>query len=198
MAEREDCEGDEYLMLDDVLLSLRGKNAESLRQLYSDNSSWFSRAGGSHHNHQVWCGGYLDHMAEVCNIARLMYTSLNSKRTLSFSLDDALEVLLVHDVEKPWKYQYSGDNLNVLSLSCSSDDWRISMMKKYNIVFSPLQENALKYVHGELDEYSSTIRVASPLASFVHCCDFLSARVWFDHPFMTGDSWSGCKRNLVE
>ena len=185
------------MLLNDVLSSLHGLNAEGLQKMYSDNNSWFSSAGGSHHNHQVWRGGYLDHMAEVCNIAMVMYASLNSKRVLPFSLDDALEVLLVHDIEKPWKYQYSGDTLNVHPLSCSSDDWRTSMMKKYSVVFSPLQLNALKYVHGELDEYSSTTRIASPLASFVHCCDYISARIWFNHPLISGDSWDGCERSSV-
>jgi hypothetical protein len=59
-------------------------------------------APGSTKNHQAWEGGYIDHITEVMNIAHWLYTS--SPRPLPFGLADALEVLFLHDLEKPWKF----------------------------------------------------------------------------------------------
>ncbi len=55
-------------------------------------------------------------------------------------------------------------------------------MKEYNIVITDDIKNAIIYVHGEGEMYSSFENVQKPLAAFVHCCDTISARVWSDHP----------------
>jgi len=48
--------------------------------------------------------------------------------------------------------------------------------------------NALKYVHGEGNDYNPEVNVQGPLAAFVHCCDTFSARVWPDFP-KERDKW---------
>ena len=73
-------------------------------------------------------------------------------------------------------------------------EFRFEMLKKYGIVFSPEQENAMRYVEGESKDYSSRRRVAGPLAAFCHLCDVTSARIWFAHPLETGDAWKGASR----
>ena len=41
---------------------------------------------------------------------------------------------------------------------------------------------ALKYIHGEGDDYQKDKRVMTPLCAFCHCCDVISARIFFDYP----------------
>jgi hypothetical protein len=49
--------------------------------------------------------------------------------------------------------------------------------------------NAIFYAEGEKDSYSPSERKMGPLAAFVHLCDITSARLWFDRPRETGDTW---------
>lgn len=58
---------------------------------------------------------------------------------------------------------------------------RMAEMKKdkeYDIALTPQQENALRYVEGEGDDYSSERRVMNELAAFYHMCDVASARIF--------------------
>ncbi len=52
------------------------------------------------------------------NLAEIFYEQMNSRRRLSFSLSDALLVLFLHDIEKPWKY--SGDATYIQELNSYS------------------------------------------------------------------------------
>ncbi|MCU0687543.1 MAG: hypothetical protein MUF34_35755 [Polyangiaceae bacterium] len=60
---------------------------------------------GSTNNHQAWRGGDLDHVAEVMNIAVVLFEQLSKKRPLPFSLSDILLVVVLHDIEKPWPFR---------------------------------------------------------------------------------------------
>lgn len=44
-----------------------------------------------------------NHVAEVMNICMLLYPVYNGIRPLNFTLADALLVMFLHDLEKPWK-----------------------------------------------------------------------------------------------
>lgn len=56
------------------------------------------------------------------------------------------------------------------------------------------QRNALTYVEGEINDYSSQKRVMNELAAFCHKVDVWSARGWCDYPKARGDGWAGAKR----
>lgn len=181
-----------YLAVDELLELVFGPNKQACQKLLEDNRELFESAPGSSHNHQAWRGGYLDHVTESMNIAVVLYRALNSLRPLPFSLSDALLVLFLHDLEKPWKY-YWDENGNIASYNMSKEDrkwFREGKMKEYGIRLTPEQEHMLKYVEGVRDsEYTPGERTMEPNAAFVHMCDLLSARLWHDQP-SENDPWS--------
>lgn len=135
-------------------------------------------APGSSHNHQAWPGGYLDHVAEVMEIAVRQHAALTMMRPLPFTLSDALLVLFLHDLEKPWKYEKDKPLFDKVDRHA----FRMKKIAKYGIALSADHVNAIRYVEGELDDYSPKRRVMGRLAAFCHACDVLSARLWFDEP----------------
>lgn len=155
-------------------------------KILSDNKNLFVRARGSFQNHQAWEGGYLDHITEVMNIAILLYGSLGSMRSLSFSLSDALFILFLHDIEKPWKYKIKEggkiEYVEELKTKEVQHNFRKEKLKEYNIELTPEQENAFAFTEGEKKDYTSFGRSMNPLAAFCHLCDTASARIWFDYP----------------
>jgi len=174
-------------------------NQTNLSKLYCDNKELFSLVQGSTNNHQNWQGGYMDHVTEVLNLAVVLYQTLNNARPLDFSLSDAILTLALHDIEKPWKYQV-GENgqLDVIPELLSKEaqhSFRNAKLAEYGIVLNAEQRNALRYVEGELAEYSSRNRVMNPLAAFCHMCDVASARIWFDCPKPSNDPWCGALRS---
>ena len=60
------------------------------------------------------------------------------------------------------------------------------IVKKLKIPLTAAQRNALRYAEGEKEDYHPTKRIMNPLAAFVHCCDTISARIWFDEPKKSG------------
>ncbi len=128
----------------------------------------FNRAKGSSGNHQWWTGGYRDHIQQCLDIARKLYDTFN----FSFPLNSALRVLYFHDLEKLFKY---GDGTII-------NKWTVfveGLPNIYGIRFTPEELNALKYIHGEGEDYSKEKRVMGELAAFCHCCDVLSARCFY-------------------
>jgi hypothetical protein len=178
-----------YRSLNDLLLYLEEAQGDACRRLLKDHRERFLRARGSSHNHQAWPGGYLDHVVETLNLAVVQYRALKVCRPLPFALSDAILVLFLHDLEKPWK--------NLIGFKTKADrrEFRERLISDYGIVLTPEQANALRYVEGEGDDYSGQGRVMGPLAAFCHVCDVLSARLWFDHPSVKDDPWIGAQRH---
>ncbi len=134
------------------------------------------KAKGSSHNHQAWVGGYLDHVEETMEIAEVLHYAMSSMRPLPFSLSDALLVLFFHDIEKSWK-----ETIKPLT-KANRRLFRENKIAEAGIVLTSDQYNALTYVEGEGEDYSSERRVMGPLAAFCLMCDTASARIWFDKP----------------
>ncbi|MDB4984490.1 MAG: hypothetical protein JWM20_669 [Patescibacteria group bacterium] len=154
-------------------------NRSRCSQLLADYSERFALAPGSKTKHQAWPGGYLDHVAEIMNLAKILYETTSSIRQLPFSLGSAILVLFLHDLEKPFKYveptmHFQDDT--------AKENFISDMIARYSIKLSDDEQNALKYIHGEGHDYNSNTRVQGPLAAFVHICDTWSARIWFDFP----------------
>lgn len=189
-----------YLTLEALVVQIDGNNGAACARLLADNRKLFETVQGSTHNHQAWPGGYVDHVTEVMNVAVVLYDTLNAKRPLPFTLSDALLVLFLHDVEKPWKYEIGPDgHLQHVAMQITKADHHVFRMRKlaeYGISLTPEQLNGLKYVEGELSDYSNRQRVMGPLAAFCHLCDVTSARIWFDHPLAEGDCWGGRTRTV--
>src|SRR5918998_3302271 len=94
-----------YLTFDQLLQRVDEPYRSAFLRLLAEYGGLFKSARGSSHNHQAWAGGYADHVREVMNTAVVLYGALAQLRPLPFSLSDALVVLFVHDLEKPWAYE---------------------------------------------------------------------------------------------
>jgi len=181
----------QYHTIDQLIAKIDEPNRSRCWALFHDNGQRFSIARGSSHNHQAWEGGYLDHLTEVMNLAVLLYPVLDAARALPFSLSDALLVLYLHDLEKPWKYEKRKDDTWKTDPLLEDKERQVrpfveQKIEEYGFSLTLEQQSALRYVEGEKKEYSSSQRMQSPLAAFAHLCDVWSARGWFDYPKIRG------------
>ncbi len=168
----------DYLL--NLIDTLEDKNQSQLKKLYQDiieempNAKWSSN---NKHQWREW--GYYDHIADVLKFWKILYEDLNRYRTLPFSFDDVIVVILIHDIEKP--YKYIGDKEKYKDLLMLNDhSIRDTILEKYNIQLSTTQQNGADYIHGEWHEYSKTERIMWPLAAFCHSIDTISARIYFN------------------
>jgi len=192
-----------YLTIQDLLDLIDEPACSACKKILEDNYELFHVVQGASHNHQAWRGGYIDHVTEVMNLAVELFPVLYILRppSISFSLSDALLVLWLHDVEKPWKYKIGQDGelcfKEELQTKEAQHQFRIEKLQEYGITLTPDQLNGLTYVEGEYKDWSPKHRVMSPLAAFCHICDVTSARIWFDYPAEQNDPWIGAKRQRI-
>jgi len=132
----------------------------------------YPEAPGSSHNHQAYEGGYYNHVNDILDYAASLYKSLSKRKKLNFDLSDALLVLFLHDIEKPVKYC---DTTNE-----NDSQIRERLIEEFGFTLSEEHIMALKYIHGEGEDYRKDKRVMSPLSAFCHCCDVISARIFFE------------------
>jgi hypothetical protein len=171
----------------------------AFQRLVAEHGERFRTARGSSHNHQAWVGGYLDHIIEVMNTAVVLYDSLGQLRPLRFSLSDALVVLFVHDLEKPWAYEEAGGVWRRREgFKENAHELRLGELAAAGVVLPPELERAVFFVEGEGSHYSNRSRAMSPLAAFCHMCDVASARLWHDHPSPRDDPWAGAARTHAD
>src|SRR3989338_11123425 len=173
-------------------------NRKPCLKLLKENESLFKTAPGSTHNHQAWHGGYWDHIQEIMNIAIVLYKNLYPLWIFNFTLGEALLVVFLHDLEKPWAFESGPDGEQRRKIGFRTKfnchNFRMKKIEKYGIQLNTSQLNAIKYVEGELNDYSSKKRVMNELAAFCHMCDLASARIRHNHPFEKNDPWPGAER----
>jgi hypothetical protein len=170
---------EKYYNIEELFDFIESPNREACIRLYAYNKEMFDIAAGSSHNHQAWEGGYMGHMRDIMNIAVRIYSSLAIARPFPFTLSDLLVVLFLHDIEKPWLYGGKPEVVNRF------EDYQVFQKMKileYGFELTDDQWNAIKYAHGEGNNFKKTERVSKPLAAMLHCCDTMSARIWFDYP----------------
>ena len=132
----------------------------------------FPEAPGSSGNHQAYSGGYYKHISDIMDNCDFMYRNLSKKDKLDFLISDAILVLFLHDIEKPIKYSHNNED--------SDNSIREHLIVKFNIKLTDEHKLALRYIHGEGDDYKKDKKVMSPLGAFCHCCDVISARIFFN------------------
>lgn len=173
-------------------------NRSGAIKILNDNRELFQTVQGSTNNHQNWPGGYFDHVQEIMNIAILLYEKLSSARPLPFSLSDLLLIVYLHDLEKPWKYDLGEDGQLYfkphMQTKADHHNFRMKKLGEYSIKLTDEQLNGLKYVEGELNDYTIRRRVMGPLGAVAHMADVCSGRVWFNHPLGQNDPWGRAKR----
>ena len=77
-------------------------NHSAMRRLLLAEGERIALSPGSTHNHQTWPGGYVDHMVGMIEVGQTVYGY--SRKKHAFSFGDLVLVVLLHDIEKPWKY----------------------------------------------------------------------------------------------
>lgn len=179
-----------YYTIAEMIEAIDEPNRTACQKLYEANVELFKKMPGSSHNHQAWEGGYFDHITEVMNACVMLYPIYNV-RNLNFTLSDAVLVMFLHDIEKPWRDIVADRVENAIALdNYPSSHWMIKKVrqefrnekiKEYGIELTPAQKNALNYVEGEGDDYSGLERVMNELAAFCHIADVSSARIWHDY-----------------
>lgn len=186
-----------YRSLEELLGLVDAPQREGCRALLARHAAAMAEAPGSSHNHQAWPGGYLDHVQEAMNVAIVLHDALSAHRPLEHSLSDALVVMFLHDLEKPWAYE-TKDGVRTRKPELTEKDgqqaFRLRIATECGLELSEAQANAMRHVEGEIGTYSNKKRSMSPLAAFCHLCDVTSARIWFDHPQPAGDRWQGARR----
>jgi len=173
---------EKYYKLTELINFIDQPNKQKCLNFYQENKQMFEKASGSKTKHQSWKGGYADHIRDVMNIAVRLFNNLNDCRELPFSLSDSLLVLFLHDLEKLWKYGGNDEQLKEFNKFPDYQEFILHKIKEYGIELNDAQLNGLKYVHGEGSDYDPDVRIQLPLAAFVHVCDSISARIWFDFP----------------
>ena len=189
-----------YHNIEELVKMIDQPNGSICHKMLEDNYQLFSRARGSGHNHQAWEGGYLDHLTEIMNIAVVLYEPLNNKRTLPFSLSDALLVLYLHDLEKPWRHLVNDKGEAVVNPELKDKRTQVkhfvkTKIEEYGLNLTAEHWNGIWYAEGEHYDYAPGKRTQLPLAAFVHMCDVWSARGWYNYPLKENDPW-GTKKNM--
>lgn len=187
-----------YCTIEQMIEMVDEPNRTACSRILADNRKLFQTVQGSTSNHQAWIGGYFDHVQEIMNIVIVIYERLNSIRLLPFSVSDALLVVFLHDIEKPWKYEVGSDGhlqyIESLRTKEAQHEFRSRKLSEYGIILTPDQKNGMKYVEGEFNDYTNRRRVMGPLAALCHLADVTSARIWFDHPMERNEPWFGARR----
>lgn len=182
-------EKEKYYTFEEIINIIDEPNRTSCKNIYTDNKEIFEKAKWSTLKHQSWEWWYLDHIMEISNIAIKLYKTLSIwNRKFDFTLSDALLTLFLHDLEKPWKYAWNEKQKKELESFPDYKDFIKSKVKQYWFLLTDEHLNALKYVHWEWDDYDPNLRVQWPLWAFIHICDTISARIWFNFP-EDKDNW---------
>lgn len=168
----------------------RGAIAYFLEQ--DDHRERLERAPGSRSAHQAWEGGWAEHERQTMMIAAYLYELFEITGRFDelpegerFRLSDALVVMFLHDIEKPFVYDFDEDGTIIIKNPMTKQErkeFRRDIIEQYGFILTPTMVNALKYVEGERDvDYVPGGRAEQPLASFCQVADNLSARAFYDH-----------------
>ncbi len=167
-----------------LLEAMTEKHRSVASRILKEFHDEFYAAPGGLNKHQNWHGGYAGHVHETMSIAYIFYQQMAKYRVIPFSLSSALFVLFFHDLEKMFRYDVDRSGRPKKTKFANNHTYRTALviMRRLKIPVTAEERNALQYIHGENEDYHPTRRIMNQLAAFVHCCDTLSARVWYDYP----------------
>src|SRR3712207_4357802 len=146
-----------YLSFDQLLERVDEPYRSAFRRLLDEHGELFRSARGSSHNHQAWPGGYADHVRETMNIAVVLYEALSPLRPVPFSLSDALVVMFVHDLEKPWAYERGPEGWRRREgMKENAHAFRLARLAEAGVTLTEDLERAVLFVEGEGGKYSNS------------------------------------------
>jgi len=150
-------------------------NLPEITRFHDQFLKLFNEAKGSKSKHQAWKGGYRDHLEQCLDVASLLYNNYS----WNFPFESVVKVLYFHDIEKMWKYIEGLDDVGRMVEKHKSRFYQEMLPDEFGIQFNEEELNALKYIHGEGDDYCEK-RVMNELAGLCHACDTISARCFYD------------------
>ncbi len=173
------------------LEEVEGPNSLAIRSFMgdADHRARLAWAPGSRDAHHAWEGGYAEHLRQTMWIAAHTFELSEKAGQMNelppeerFTLSDALTVLFLHDIEKPFIYDFDEGGRVIKLVDMPKPErkaFRAGVIEDYGFEITPTMENALLHVEGVRDEYYvSGERADQPLAALCHAADNLSAR-WF-------------------
>lgn len=166
-----------------ILYYISQPNKDKCQKLYKSNQIAFDNVPGSLSKHQAWTAGYIDHLFEMMKIAEKLYKALSDERHLPFYLEDVALVIFLHDLDKVWKYEkVNKQKVPIMRTPEERKQFTLKKIEEFEFDLTSEQLNAIMYIEGEGEDYNPDFRVMGKLSAFCHCCDTLSARLWFDYP----------------
>lgn len=124
---------------------------------------------GSTGAHHCWEGGYFDHIRACFRLADSFYKGIFEYKP-PFSFSSCLYVLYLHDIEKLY---YGSSNFN-------KEEFLVNFLpEKYKFILTDEEKLAIKYIHGEGNDYIKGQRVMNELGAFCHSVDICSARIFY-------------------
>lgn len=149
-------------------------------------------APGSRGAHQAFEGGYHEHMRQTMMIASHLYelavaTSMFEQLPPEehFTESDALLVLFLHDIEKPFLFTVNDDgavNNRCEMTKPERTQFRTDFIESYDFKLNDQHWNALDFVEGVRDHlYIPGNRADKPLAALCHAADNMSARAYYNY-----------------
>lgn len=147
-------------------------------------------APGSRGAHHAWHGGYQEHIRQTMRITEANFRLMQQDGVFEtlpeeerFTLSDALTVMFLHDIEKPFIYGFDSEGeIKTVHKMTKPDrkQFREEIINKYGFEITPAMANALQYVEGVRDsDYVPGKRVDGPLAALCHVADTFSARAFY-------------------
>lgn len=174
--------------------TIEGPNKEALERFfaYGDHRKRLERAPGSRSAHHNWEGGWAEHERQTMMIVAHLHELFVATGRIDelpeserFTLSDALTVMFLHDIEKPFVYGLSETGEIITEHPMKKLErklFRQDVIEQYGFVVTPTMENALLHVEGVRDEYYvAGERADEPLAALCHAADNVSARGFYDH-----------------
>lgn len=155
-------------------------NRDKCIKLHNHFTTNYSDAKWSLSKHQAWNWWYNQHIKDILNISERLFFVLNNLWDLDYKIEDTYLVLFLHDIEKPIKYTKNRTHEVLYLEKLWTYEIRDYFLEKYNIILNDDIKLALKYIHWEWNEYSSTKRLMTPLWAHCHSCDTISARILYD------------------
>jgi len=182
------------MTFEELIGLIEGQNKQAVARFMqdSDNSLAVETSPGSRYSHHNWRGGYKEHIRQTMAIAKDLYALFQDTDRIKelpeqecFDLSDALIVMFLHDIEKPFMYKIDEfgyiETINKMT-KCQRKVFRQNIIDDYGFVISPAMENALLYVEGVRDDdYLPGERADWPLAAICHAADNLSARGFYSY-----------------
>lgn len=155
-------------------------NYNASLKLIQENETRLRASPGSRSvdSHQWWPGGFLDHIADMMRYAAVEYAATNALYENPFALADVNLAILLHDIEKPWKYV---EPVVRFDSKDARQQFREQVIVQYGFDISDEVVNGIRYAEGEGD-YEPGKRKMLSLATLVHASDIYSARRHPDKP----------------